>query len=431
MPMRVHFMGICGSGMSGVAQIAKSYGYDVTGCDIDTQSQYLPKLEASGIPILPYHQGDHLKNIDLLTISPFYLFGEHEEVKAAKGRDMLMTWQEFMGKYLQKDKFVISIAGTHGKSTTTALAGLLLKNANLDPTVEVGAKVKEWEANFQIGKSKYFVCEGDEYNNNFLNYHPDVIILNNIELDHPEYFGTFENMLLSYQKFLANLKPGGTVIYNNDDPGIQKLLNINHSKLNINLVPYSLTEYSQARYPLSIPGRHNESNATAIIKLGQLLNISESTIAKTLKEFSGLARRLELLGEAHRIKIYDDYANLPTAFRLNIEAIKSLYPTSKLWVIIEPHTFSRLRAVLDELPEALKQADELIISQIFASRETDPGDFSGADIADSANHPHARYIPDFDTIVNTLKSETKPTDVILVMGSGNSYKLSAQLVANL
>lgn len=427
-------MGIGGSGMSGVAQIAKAYGYDVSGCDQATDTPYLDKVKAAGIEVYPAHSSTHVNNIDLLAVSPaiFYQNDAHPETQYGRIRDILLTWEQFLGQYLHKDKFVICIAGTHGKSTTTALAGLLLEKASLDPTVEVGATIKEWHNNVRIGTSQYFISEADEYHDNFLAYHPNIVILNNVEFDHPEYFGSFENMLLSYQNFLANMKPNSVLIYNSDDPGIQKLLSLPQVKLlSITQIPYSHSEYSPTRFPLGIPGRHNQSNALGIIKLAQVLKIDESIVASVLQNFSGLARRLELVGEPHGIKIYDDYANLPTAFKLNIDAVKELHPNSKLWVVIEPHTFSRLHAVLTELPNALQQADEIIISQIFASREKDPGNFTGQDISDATNHSHARYIPEFADITTILKSETKPGDVILIMGSGNSYKLSRELVSSL
>jgi len=416
--MRVHFMGIGGSGMSAVAQIAAAQGFEISGCDLQEKTPYLEKLK--NIEISVGHSVDHLKDIDILAVTPavFFQSSENPELVEGKKKNMVMTWQEFLGKHLQKDKYVISIAGTHGKSTTTTMAGLVLEAANLDPTVEVGATVPTWHSNVRLGKSKYFISEADEYYHNFLHYHPDVIILNNIELDHPEYFESLDKVIFAFQQFIDQLKPEGTLIYNQDSANIKKL------KLPKNAIAYSVEDFP-TELKLGIPGDHNKANAMGIIKLAEVLKIDAKFVKTTLENFKGIDRRLQLLGEKNGIKVYDDYANLPTAFAANIRTLRETYPDSSIKVIIEPHTFSRLRSVLDQLPKSLQEADQIIITKIFASREQDPGDFSGRDIAKVIN---GRYLPDFSEVVKTVKSEAKSGDVVLVMGSGDSYKLSRQIL---
>ena len=412
---KVHFMGIEGSAISAVAKIAASYGFEVSGCDLKTGG----------------HDISHLKGIDILAVTPAVHFqsAQHPELVEGGRRGILMTWQEFMGKYLHKGKFVICIAGTHGKSTTTAMAGQLLQASGLDPTVEVGANGS------RFGKGKYFISEADEYYGNFLHYHPDIVILNNIELDHPEYFGTFEKMLDTYAQFVSQIKPGGTLIYNIENLGIRKLIsNFKfHSRsartFSIsNLMPYSVSEFPKDLV-LKIPGDHNKTNAMGVIKLAEVLKISNKILYKVLKDFTGIGRRLEELGTINGITVIDDYANHPTAFAANISAVKEKYPERDIWAVIEPHTFSRLRAVLPDLALSLANADHVIISKIFASRETDPGDFTGADIA--AAVPGALYIPEFSSIIQHLTSKISSPAVVLVMGSGNSDKLAREILDNL
>ncbi len=400
--MKVHFMGISGSGMSVVAEIAKSYGYEVSGCDL--------KLEG--------HSPDHLKDIDILCVTPavFFQSAGHPELLEAQKKGIAMTWQEFMGKYLHKNKFVICIAGTHGKSTTTAMTGKVLTEAGLDPTVELGA------SGHRIGYGKYFVSEADEYYGNFLNYEPDIIILNNIELDHPEYFGSVEKVLEMFQKFVDRLKVGGTIVYNNDSPLIHKL------NLPQNSIHYSASEFPKD-LNLKVPGDHNKANAMGVIKLAELLKIDQKLSNQSLSNFSGIDRRLQELGTKRDITVLDDYANHPTAFAANIKAVKEKYPGKEIWAVIEPHTFSRLRAVLPELAPALKEADHVIISKIFASREQDPGDFTGADIA--ASIPGALYIPEFSSIIQHLTSNIQHPAVVLVMGSGKSNELAREILKSL
>ena len=403
-------MGIEGSAISAVAKIAKSYGFKVSGCDLKTGG----------------HDISHLEGIDILAVTPAVHFqsAQHPELVEGSRRGILMTWQEFMGKYLHKDKFVICVAGTHGKSTTTAMAGQLLQAAGLDPTVEVGADGS------RFGKGKYFISEADEYYGNFLHYHPDIVILNNIELDHPEYFGTFEKMLDTYAQFVSQIKPGGTLIYNIENLGILDL--IKNYKLKIkNLVPYSLKEFPKDLI-LKIPGTHNKANAMGIIKLAEVLKISNKILYKVLKDFTGIGRRLEELGTINGITVIDDYANHPTAFAANISAVKEKYPKRQIWAIIEPHTYSRPKATLPDYPSAFKLAYHVIISKIFASRETDPGNFSGVDIARSLPADRrATYIPEFPDIAKYLKDHAQPEDIILVMGSGDSSKLAHLILKTL
>ena len=188
--MKVHFMGIAGSGMAPIALIAKSMGYEVSGCDISDSTYYSNALKENGIDMRVGHDESHLRDIDILAITPAvydYNPDQPELLKAAE-TGILMTWQEFSGKYLQKDKDVIAVCGTHGKSSTTAMVGLMMENAGLDPIVEAGTIIKEWGSGYRLADSNYFVCEADEFNNNFLHYHPSYIAINNVEMDHPEFF---------------------------------------------------------------------------------------------------------------------------------------------------------------------------------------------------------------------------------------------------
>jgi len=424
-PQKIHFLGIGGSGLSGIAQIAKSVGFEVTGCDLSLDSPYLDKVKSLNIPILSGHSSNHLKNIDLLAVSPavFYQNSRHPELVGAQKAGILIKWQDFMGKYLHPGNTVIAIAGTHGKSTTTALTGLLLEAAGMDPMVEVGAIVPAWDNNIRIGFNHYFVSEADEFHDNFATYYPDILLITLVEYDHPEYFNSVDNMLVHYQNLINRLKPNGTVIYNADSPLVEKL------KLPKNSIPYHLHEFQPQNFPLGIAGDHNRLNALAVINLSRLLKIPDSVLTKTLSGFHGLHRRMEFLGDKKGISVYDDYANHPSSFAATINAIKENHPDSRIWAVVEPHTFSRLRVLKDQLAESFKNADQIIISQIYPSREQDPGDFTGEDIAKAI--PNARFIPEFDTIVTILKKETIYGDIILVMGSGNSYRLSRQILNSL
>ena len=214
--LHVHFMGIGGSGMAPIAVIAEKSGFIVTGCDCNGTSYYSDSLRESGIDIKIGHDCKHLEGVDILAVTPavFDINPDHPEIIEGRKRDILMTWQEFMGKYLQKDKLVIAVAGTHGKSTTTILTGLALEAGRLDPIVEAGTIYKPWGGGFRISESNYFVCEADEFNYNFLNYSASLIIINNIEMDHPECFKDYTEFKGAFIEFIKNIKHPGTLVIN-------------------------------------------------------------------------------------------------------------------------------------------------------------------------------------------------------------------------
>src|SRR5260221_8317681 len=221
----VHFLGIGGSGASAAAAIAKAQGFEITGCDPQAHNEFTTKFEKS--ELFSGHSPEHIKGVDILAITPaiFSLDPNNPELEEAKKQGIeILTWQQFLGKYLLEEKTVIAVCGTHGKSTTTAMVGKLLEDAKLDPTVELGAIVPGWDANYKAGHGKHFVVEADEFNNNFLSFHPDIIILTNIEMDHPEYFKSFGDYKDSFLKFLYQTKK--LIIANLSDPGVQAVMEV-------------------------------------------------------------------------------------------------------------------------------------------------------------------------------------------------------------
>lgn len=446
-PKRIHFLGIGGSGLSAIAQIAASQGYEVTGCDIQTDTPYLDKVKNAGIKVFSGHSPDHLADTDILAVTPavFYQNATHPEIEAARKKGILIKWQDFLGQYLHTGKFVISVAGTHGKSTTSSLAGLLLEAAGLDPTVEVGATVTAWHNNIRIGQGRYFITEADEFHDNFASYRSDAIILTLLEFDHPEYFGTIEKMLESFQTFIDHRKPGAFVIVNSDSQLVSRL-NLPadthyYSQADLKDVVQdpsgSTFTYQSVTYHLALPGRHNILNSLGIINLARLLNIDPDITKNVLSSFTGIGRRLELIGQKRTNFVYDDYANHPSSFAASISAVHQLHPHHRIIAVIEPHTYSRLRSLENELAAALAGADEVIVSAIFASRETDPGDYSGADIVAAINSGRsgtitpAVYLPEFTDISASLSRRHLQNTVVLIMGSGNSHRLSRLIITEL
>ena len=396
---KIHMMGIGGSGMSAIALLASKMGYEVTGCDLEEQTAYAKNFFKG-------HDPNHLEGIDFLIVSPaiYYQNKENPELVEAEKRKIVMTWQEFLGKYLTEGKKVICIAGTHGKSTTTAMVGKLLVDAGLDPSVVVGAKIPEWEANARFGKGEYFVIEADEFNNNFLNYHPDIIIINNIEFDHPDFFKNEEEVREAFRKFVNNLKGEKILIMEKDNSG--------------------------KKFHLKIFGEHNQKNANLVYVLGKKLGIAEETIVKSLESFSGIGRRMELIAGRGGVKIFDDYAHHPTAIKTTIEGLRKEFPESKIWVIDEPHGFARTHALLPKYDGVFNAADKIIVGPIFKARDSETFGITPEDVARATGNKNAIGINSFEKIKKMLLEEVKSGDIILVMGAGKSY-LWAREIAEL
>jgi UDP-N-acetylmuramate--alanine ligase len=429
--IHVHFMGIGGSALAGVAILAKKYGFEVSGCDLAKETAYSHTLAKSGIKYFIGHDVNHLKNVDILAVSPAVLFTTplHPEIKEAKKQGFLMTWQEFLGGFLQKGKTVIAIAGTHGKSTITAMIGLMMEQGGLDPTVEVGAIVPQWEATVRFGRSKYFVCEADEFNNNFLNYSPGIIIINNLEMDHPEFFRDFNHFLSSFAEFIQKIKKPKILIINKEDKGSQKLLAKMEPWLNKEKVKV-VDFYRGEVFNLSVPGVHNEFNVRAAIACGKELKINFNKIKNALANFKGISRRFDLIGEKEGIKIYEDYAVHPTAVEATLKAARQKYPKQKIWAVFEPHQYSRLKLFSDNFAKVLKLADEIIITAIYPGREKINPVVKAEDLARKIGNK-AEYIEDFGKVAEKIKAKAQKGNVVIVFGAGKSYQLARQILEQL
>lgn len=396
---RIHLMGVGGSGMAGVAFLAEKMGYEVTGCDIEESTAYAKN-------IFKGHDKSHLEGADLLVISPAIKYQNPNNPEYSEGvkRGIAITWEEFVGKYLTQGKKLICIAGTHGKSTTTAMAGRLLIDAGLDPTILLGAKVPEWNGNARYGRGEYFVLEADEFNDNFLYYHPDIAIINNIEFDHPDFFKNERQVRESFDKFVKNLKPGGILITSEDSP---------HKHFNLNVM-----------------GDFNQKNANMVYALGKKLGIAEDQIIKSLESFKGIGRRLELIADKNGTKIYDDYAHHPTAIKATLEGVREKYPNSKILAIDEPHGYKRTKALLSKYGGVFDAADKVIIGPIFAARDAIDPSITPQKVADASGHKNAVGVGSLEDIIGKWKMENGKYDLIVVMGAGKSY-LWAKEIAKL
>jgi UDP-N-acetylmuramate--alanine ligase len=397
--MKIHMMGIGGSGMSGVAKLAEKMGYIVTGCDLEERTAYAKNIFVG-------HSPNHLKDIDLLIVSPAILYQnkDNPELVEAQKRKIVMTWEEFLGKILLKDKKMICIAGTHGKSTTTAMAGKMLIDAGLDPTIVIGAYVPEWGGNSRYGKGEYALVEADEFNNNFLNYHPEILIITNIEFDHPDFFKSEKDVRHSFEMLKKNMV-GRKLLITEDD-------------------------YEHIHFKLKVFGEHNQKNAGMVRVLGRELSICNDIITDSLESFMGIGRRMELVADNNGIKVYDDYAHHPTAIKTTLEGVREKFPKSKILVIDEPHGYKRTKALLSEYKGVFDSVDKVIIGPIFQARDEVDKSVTPELVAKMTNYPNAQGINSFDEIVAEWKKENGKYDVVVVMGAGKSY-LWARAIAKM
>lgn len=419
----VHIMGILGSGASACAVIAKAQGYSVSGCDTSAYSEYKDELLTQGIHIDNLHNPAHLEvPIDTLIISPAIekiAQDNFEYVTATRRGIPVLTWQSFTGQHLMENKFVIAVAGTHGKSTTTALIGLILEAAGVDPTVQLGAIVPQWQRNYRVGHGEYYVIEADEFNDNFSHYTPHLIAVTNIEYDHPEHFASEEVYRDAFRSFVQKLPEHAMVI--SPDPLVESF----GSKTIEPFLPQDIV--------LPLIGAFNRENAAVAATVAKAIGVSDAVIKEVLESFSGLSRRFSLAGEVNGIPIYDDYAHHPTAILKTAQAAYAAFSDRKIWLVYQPHMFTRTQALLSDFVTTFTDVPvaEVLICDIFAAREPDTGIINSQDIVNRIQKPNVRYGGSLLNAENMLTQEVKTGDVIINMGAGDITQLSQELLKNL
>jgi UDP-N-acetylmuramate--alanine ligase len=440
----LHFMGIGGQGISAVAQMALQEGAWISGCDqfaSATTSMFVQK----GVSVEIGHNPRHLAQADALIYVPAVVAfnPDNPELVAAKTSGMpVMTWQELMGKWMQ-GKLVLSVSGVHGKGTTTAMLALMLVEAGLDPTCEIGAIVPGFGANFRIGKSQYFVNEADEFNNNFWNYHPRLVVVTSIEFEHPEFFADYATFLQSFEHFIRGMDMQSewpippTLILNADSPGclalrerlgdwtgrilmyaVDGLSNTATTKVgNLPVDARAQSEYTvysvelegktsfrvrsqnveRNVFPtdtvihLRLPGLHNIQNAVAALIAAHCIGIEDSVIIRTLENFSGIGRRfelrfvgsLEINGAAQDVILIDDYAHHPTAIKATLDAARKRFPGRRLIAVYQPHMYSRTKTFFEQFLTAFDGSDVVIIADIFPGREHDNGSIHALELVEA------------------------------------------------
>lgn len=414
-------MGVGGAGCSAAFAIAKYQGFNVTGCDLEQTSPYLDKKLKKFVKT--GHDPKHLIDIGVVVYSPAVISLDEENkelAEAKKGGLEVLSWDQFVARELLKDKFVIAVAGTHGKGTVTAMIGVILEKAGFDPTCLVGAVVSDWGKNYRVGKSKYFVIEADEYSEKFLNFVPNIAAITNIEFDHPEYFKDLAHLQKTFKKFVDKLP---------DDSALVTGAGVDLENKNGNTIKAS----DPLKLDLKMLGEFNQYNAAVAYAVAEKLNIKEEQIFKTLEDFNGVERRFEFIGEEKGVLVFDDYAHHPTAITKTLKAVREKFPGKKIRVVYQPHLYTRTKVLFDDFVKSFSEArvDEVILVPIFAAREKNKVGISSGDLAKSIKGNRAKYLPSLDEAANYLVKNVAVGDVILTMGAGDIYKLPRKILKKL
>ena len=449
-PIHIHFIGIGGISMSGLAEILLKEGFTVSGSD-SKKSPLTKKLEKDGAVI---HYGQSADNItdDIDCVVYTAAINRHNpELMEAVGRKIpMLTRAELLGQLMKNYETPIAVSGTHGKTTTTSMISHILLEAGTDPTISVGGILKAIGGNIRVGNSGTFLTEACEYTNSFLHFFPKVGVILNIEEDHLDFFKDLEDIRHSFHQFAALLPSDGTLVINGDIKDYMEIC----SGLDCSIVTYGSSpafDYTASdirydeeghasfellkkgknagRIALSVSGDHNVSNALAAIAVSDLLDISADTIRKGLLSFTGTDRRFEYKGTFNGVTVIDDYAHHPTEIAATLKAAQHT-PHNAVWCVFQPHTYTRTKAFFHEFAEALSHADHLILSDIYAARETDTLGVSSEALADEAKKlgTDAVYLPTFADIETFLKEHCRPGDLLITMGAGDIVTVGENLL---
>ncbi len=441
-PARIHFIGIGGIGMSGLAAVLHELGYVVTGSDSGINAQ-TEQLAARGVAIQRGHDiTDDAARANLIVITA--AVRDNPEIVAARDAGIPIIKRALLLGLLAQQKTSIAVAGSHGKSTTSGMLVTALDALGSEPSYFVGAVVESSGSNSAWTDGQQIVVEADEYDRSFWTLHPDIAIVTNIEFDHPDLF-TPESYDEAFARFAGQIVPGGTLVVRGDDPGVARILpglaiepiqvitfgedaacdwRVTRKDKNWFVTP---RDGQPIALDLRVPGTHNVMNATAALIVLNCLGFDPVAGAGALSTFGGVGRRFELAGEVAGVTVIDDYAHHPTEIAATLQAARDRFPGRRIWAIFQPHTFSRTRALLDDFATALAVADEIVLLDIYAAREIDDGVVSSADLQRLIG-PRARVVRGVPDVAPAVYPLLQKGDVVLTIGAGDITHAAPALV---
>ncbi len=447
---RIHMIGIGGVSMSGIAEILKNFGYTVTGSD-RTDSDSIHKLIETGIPVTIGHDFENLKRAGAVVYTAAIAKDDPELVLAKELNLPVIERSTVLGKITKAYEETICVSGTHGKTTTTSMISLCFVDAKKDPSIQVGAYLKPINGNYRVGNSDYFIIEACEYVESFLKFFPKTEVILNIDNDHLDYFKNIENIKKSFTKYMKLLPSNGLLVINHDDANCNEILSnakcqvitygINHQdsdyfakniQFDENGFP-SFDVYYHNRFleniSLSVVGAHNVLNALACIAVCSYYGISPKQVKKTLSRYTGADRRFEYKGSFDEVKVFDDYGHHPTEVMATAKALQQKH-YQESWVVFQPHTYSRTKNHLQDFAKALCEFDHVIVTDIYAARETNKYNVSAKTLVSAVEKlgKEARYISSFEDIVSFLHENAKSGDIVLTLGAGTVTEVGPMLV---
>jgi len=456
----IHIIGIGGFGMSAIARVLHESGYSVTGSD-RALSPLAEALQKEGVTI---HVGHHAENVGLaeLVLKSSAVGDDNPEVQAAQQVGVPVKERREFIATLTDEHNTIAVAGTHGKTTTTAMISHVLLEAGFDPSYIVGGIMSNTGTNAGAGLGEHFVIEADEYGHMFLGLHPQIAVVTNVEYDHPDYFRSPNELVLAFRLFLEKITPSGILITCADDTGAADIAD-ERRKLMMPVVTYGIENKNAdwwaidltpngkggtaftvcygattrqgeiGRAEIQFPGRHNVANAMAAVAVGRQIGIGFDQIAEALASFNGTGRRSELMGEAAGVRVVNDYAHHPTAIRSTLNAWhEQLQGKGNLWAVWQPHTYSRTRTLADSFQESFGAAQHALITDVYAAREAFTPGLDAPDIAQRmhrAGHPDARHTGDLNSTAQVLATEVQENDVVIIMSAGDAPQIGRALLS--
>lgn len=445
----VHFIGIGGISMSGLAEILNKYGYKVTGSD-SKQSDTTDKLKSHGIDVIIGQKKENIKGADLIVYTDAISLDNEELAQAIKTKVDLIDRASFLGALMENYKVSIAISGTHGKTTTTSMVAEIIKNLPTEPTIIVGGKLDDINGNVLVGKEEMILTEACEYKANVLKYFPTTALVLNIDEDHLDYFDNIDHIINTFKGYGDNLGKDDKLILNIDDENTRSLL----ERDNTQIITIAVDRYADYRakniafndlgYPqydlyykdkyidkvlLSIMGVHNVYNSLGAIAAAHENNISFKEAIDGIHNYHGVHRRLEYKGNYKGALVMDDYAHHPTEIKASLNALRKGCKKN-LYCIFQPHTYTRTKLLLDSFSKSFSQTDYTIITDIYAAREKDYGDIHSKTLVDAINNngDSAFYMETFDEIVKFLQDNLRPNDMVVTMGAGDVYKIGQMLL---
>ena len=453
-PHRVHLVGVGGIHMSAIAHILSARGHAISGSDLYL-SPLTERLEEMGVTVSRGHDAAHLSDAELVV----YTSAAHEdnpELLEARRRGLPTIKRAEMVARLMEGTYSVAVAGSHGKTTTSSLIAFMLWQAGRSPTFMLGGEMIDLDTNAMPGDGREFVVEADEFDAAFLNYHPDIALVTNVEPDHLDIYGSYERLKDAFRQFLSQVKPDGYIVTCGDDPALRAILGEtvrDDVNFPVHVVSYGLKPGAEWRaenisrkgvdgcafvvrcgkrvysaFETRLPGIHNVSNALGAIAVGSALGLPLEVVRRSVAEFRGVRRRFQLIGGAWGVTIMDDYAHHPTEVRATLTAARDRFPGRRLVCLFQPHTYTRTRYLLDEFRNCFADCDVLLIADTYAAREEPSAGMSAEQLAPEIRQPSARYTGDLDQSAATAADLLKPGDVFFTIGAGDVEKVAPMVL---